>query len=54
VVAALLFLHAVAAVAAPSVDEIIDRHVAARGGYGKIASLRSLIIRGEYREGEHV
>lgn len=54
VVAALLFLRAVAGVAAPSVDEIIDRHVAARGGYEKIASLRSLIIRGEYREGEHV
>lgn len=35
-------------------DDIIDRHVAARGGYEKIAALQSLIFRGEYREGTYV
>src|SRR3981081_2313824 len=40
--------------ATPGVNEIVDRYVAARGGYEKIAALHSLVIRGEYREGEHV
>ena len=42
------------AVAPPAVDEIVDRYVNARGGYEKIAALHSLVIRGEYREGDHV
>jgi len=38
----------------PPVDDIVDRYVAARGGRAKIAAITSLVIRGEYREGEHV
>jgi len=54
-----LALAAVAASAAPaaplpSADEIVARHVAARGGAEKLAALRSLIYRGTYREGAHV
>ena len=45
---------ALALAAPPTVDEIVDRYVAARGGAAKIAALTSLVIRGEYREGEHV
>src|SRR5215831_8064770 len=36
------------------VDQIVERHIAARGGREKIAALRSIVIRGEYREGDHV
>ena len=35
-------------------DTIIERHLAARGGREKISALQSLVIRGEYREGDHV
>jgi hypothetical protein len=51
---ALAFLLGTRAAAPPTVDEIIDRYAAARGGYAKIAALTSIVIRGEYREGEHV
>ncbi len=44
----------IAAASALTVDEIVERHVEARGGHAKIAALRSLIIRGEYREGTYV
>lgn len=47
-------LSASVAATPPGVDEIVDRYVVARGGYQKIAALQSLVIRGEYREGEHV
>jgi hypothetical protein len=38
----------------PSADEIVAKHVAARGGSERLALLRSLIYRGTYREGTHV
>ena len=37
----------------PTADSIIEQHIAARGGRERIAALRSLVIRGEYREGSH-
>ena len=43
-----------ATVSSPDADTIIERHIAARGGRERIAALSSLVIRGEYREGEHV
>src|SRR5262245_47178729 len=36
-----------------SVDQIVERHTTARGGREKIAALRSIVIRGEYREGKY-
>lgn len=53
---ALLALTAPAAGAGPlpSTDEIVAKHVAARGGAGRLAAIRSVIYRrGEYREGSH-
>ena len=53
--AAIATLAAVFASAqAPSTDQIIEQHIAARGGREKIAALRSIVIRGEYREGGYV
>jgi hypothetical protein len=55
--AALVFsatANADGASAIPPVDEIIARHIEARGGIEKIRSLHSLIYRGTYREGAHV
>ena len=40
--------------ATPTVDEIIDRYAAARGGYEKLKSIRTIIYRGVYREGDYV
>jgi hypothetical protein len=37
-----------------SVDETVDRHIQALGGRQKLDSVRTLIIRGEYREGSFV
>lgn len=39
---------------APSAGAMIDRYAAARGGAGKLRAIRTIIYRGEYREGEHV
>jgi tetratricopeptide (TPR) repeat protein len=54
----LAVLAAIAAVSAsaqaPSTDQIVEQYIAARGGREKIAALKSIVIRGEYREGEHV
>jgi len=38
----------------PTVEEIIARHASARGGHDRLASVRSIIYRGTYREGDHV
>jgi hypothetical protein len=35
-------------------DEVIERYAAARGGIEKMHAIRTVIYRGEYREGEHV
>jgi Tetratricopeptide repeat len=37
----------------PSVDQIIARYAAARGGYDKLKGLESVVYRGIYREGEY-
>jgi hypothetical protein len=37
----------------PSADEIVARHVEARGGAERLAAIHSLIYRGTYREGSH-
>jgi hypothetical protein len=50
---ALLFTAATAA-ALPSANDVIDHYVAARGGIEKLHAIRTIIYRGEYREGEHV
>jgi hypothetical protein len=50
----MLILALLLATQSPDVDAIIERHLAARGGREKIAALQSLVIRGEYREGDHV
>lgn len=52
----LLSMLALAASAAPppEVDTIVERSIAARGGREAMLELTSLVIRGEYREGEHV
>lgn len=50
----LVFVSFSALAQTPSVDEIIDHYIAARGGRERIAALKSLVIRGEYREGTHV
>jgi tetratricopeptide (TPR) repeat protein len=42
------------AAATPTLDQIIERHIAARGGRERIGVLKSLVFRGEYREGDHV
>jgi len=53
---ALLVLAAPDAVTAeiPTVDQIIARHAAARGGYEKLKAVRSVIYRGVYRENDQV
>jgi hypothetical protein len=38
----------------PSADEIVARYVEARGGAERLRSLRSVIYRGVYREGDYV
>ena len=38
----------------PSAKEIVDRYVEARGGAEKLRNLRSVVYRGEYREGDLV
>jgi hypothetical protein len=38
----------------PTVDEILARHAAARGGYEKLKAVHSVIYRGTYREGGQV
>ena len=38
----------------PSADEIVARHVEARGGAAKLAAIRTIVYRGTYREGSHV
>ena len=38
----------------PTVEEILERHAAARGGYQKLKAVRSVIYRGTYREGGQV
>jgi hypothetical protein len=50
------FLFALAAIApsSPTGDAILDRYAAARGGIEKIRAIRTIIFRGEYREGDHV
>ena len=50
----LLFLLAVSLSTPPSADEIISQYIAARGGLEKLEAIRSIIYRGEYREGDHV
>jgi hypothetical protein len=35
-------------------DAVIERYVAARGGLERMHGIRTMIYRGEYREGEHV
>jgi hypothetical protein len=40
--------------ASPNADAIIERYIAARGGIEKLHAIRTIIYRGEYREGEHV
>src|SRR5260370_40846448 len=45
---------AFASAQAPSTDQILERYIAARGGRGKIEALKSIVIRGEYREGDYV
>ena len=50
----MLLLALLLAVQSPDVDSLIEKHIAARGGRERIAALQSLVIRGEYREGEHV
>jgi Tetratricopeptide repeat len=47
-------LRASAPPALPEADEIITRHVQSRGGLDRIHSLRSLIYRGTYHEGDFV
>ncbi|HEY2828692.1 MAG TPA: hypothetical protein VGJ88_01140 [Thermoanaerobaculia bacterium] len=44
------------ATAAPvtTADEVIERYAAARGGIERMHGIRTVIYRGEYREGEHV
>src|SRR5262249_54873512 len=49
-----LFAAAGASAESPSVDQIVERYITARGGREKIAALRWIVIRGEYREGGHV
>jgi hypothetical protein len=50
---ALALSSPVAASIPPSVDEIVSRYVAARGGYEKLKAIRTLIFRGVYREGDY-
>jgi tetratricopeptide (TPR) repeat protein len=50
----IVLLAAAATATPPTVDAIIERHIEARGGRERIAALRSLVFRGEYREGDHV
>jgi hypothetical protein len=45
----LAFLPAIA----PTADDIIGRYIAARGGIEKMSAIRTIIYRGEYREGDH-
>lgn len=59
--AALLILAGAAPTAAgppaagtPTVEEILARHAAARGGYERLKAVRSIIYRGTYREGGRV
>jgi hypothetical protein len=40
--------------AEPTVDEIVNHYVKAIGGTEKLKQLQTLVIRGEYREGDHV
>jgi hypothetical protein len=42
-----------AAQAPPTADEIVSRHIEARGGAEKIRGLRSIVYRGKYRERDH-
>lgn len=50
----LLFLALAGAPAnLPTAEEIVSRHLAARGGIEALRSLRSVIYRGTYHEGEH-
>lgn len=37
----------------PSADEIVARHVEARGGAARLAAIRTIVYRGTYREGAH-
>lgn len=48
-----LFLAAANLAAAPTVDEIIGRYIAARGGIEKLHAIQSLVYRGVYTEGSH-
>ncbi|MFI5120751.1 MAG: hypothetical protein ACHQM4_10070, partial [Thermoanaerobaculia bacterium] len=38
----------------PTVDDIVSRHIEARGGAEKMRGLRTIVYRGTYREGDHV
>src|SRR6267154_2026803 len=49
-----LFRQDLAAQPAPTADEIVARHIEARGGAEKIRGLRTLVYRGTHREGDHV
>jgi hypothetical protein len=42
-----------AAQTVPTADEIISRHIEARGGAEKLRGLKSIVYRGKYREGDH-
>jgi hypothetical protein len=50
----MLILALLLAAQTPDVDSIIEKHIAARGGRERIAALQTLVVRGEYREGDHV
>jgi tetratricopeptide (TPR) repeat protein len=52
--AAAAFVAVSASAEAPSADQIIEQYIAARGGRAAIAALKSIVIRGEYREGDSV
>jgi hypothetical protein len=47
-------LLAAGAEALPTADQVVARHVEARGGYEKIRKIRTLIYRGIYHEGDYV
>jgi hypothetical protein len=51
--APLLFILAATA-PTPTAGAVLDRYAAARGGIEKIRTIRTVIFRGEYREGDHV
>jgi hypothetical protein len=40
------------AASAPTVDEVLARHYRARGGLDKIRAIRSVVMRGVYKEGD--